>query len=164
MRYWLDSDVLISAHNGPYPIGNAHGFWNWLVTEIRAGRIKAAEKVFNEVTKGRKKEDELATWMRLRKSEGLCIKSSKELDEKVTEIGNWVNRNEHYPIHQKLEFFRGADAWVVAYAWHDNGTIVTNESGHHPNSERVRIPEVCRRFSVRYITRDALIRELNAHF
>lgn len=164
MRYWLDSDVLISAHNGPYPITNAHGFWNWLTSEIIAGRILAAEKVFNEVTKGRKKDDHLAVWMRLRKAEGLCIKSTKEIDDKAKAIGDWVNENDQYPIHQKLKFFGGADAWAVAYAWQDKGTIVSNESTHFPNSGRVRIPDVCRKFSVHCITRDTLIRELDAHF
>jgi Domain of unknown function (DUF4411) len=164
MRYWLDSDALISANNGPYPVRNAHGFWGWLDGEIANGRIVAAERTFNEVVKGRTAKDELAVWMNLRKSKGICMRSNKDIDAKATIIGDYVNNNEQHPIHQKLEFFRGADAWVIAYAWQDMGTVVSNESGHFPKSERVRIPDVCYHFEVRCITRDALIKEINAQF
>lgn len=164
MRYWLDADVLISANNGPYPVNNAHGFWSWMDKEIKTGRIAAAERTFNEVVSGRKNQDDLARWMKLRKSNGIAVKSSKEVDGKLAQIGDYVGDNPQYPIHQKLEFYRGADASVIAHAWQDEGTVVSNESGHFPKSERVRIPDVCHHFQVRCITRDALIKEIDAKF
>jgi hypothetical protein len=164
MRYWMDADAFISAHRGPYPLPNAQGFWSWMDSEINAGRIVSAERVYKEVVEGRDKRDALAMWMMRRKANGLCWKPNKQVDERVRELGDYVNNNSQYPIHQKLEFFRGADAWIIAHAWVDSGKVATNESGNFPNSSRVRIPDVCRQFNVPFLTRNSLILELDAHF
>jgi hypothetical protein len=143
MRYRLDSDVLIAANTGPFPMAHAHGFWKWLENEINTDRIVAAERVFNEVVKGRSKKDDLANWMDRRKKSNLCIKSSKHVDSRVRAVNDYVNDNSQYPTHQKLAFYQGADAWLIAHAWVDNGTVVSNESDRFPKSQRVRIPDVC---------------------
>lgn len=56
----------------------------WIV-KIKSGKIVLPERVFNEIVKGRDKEDELAKWVKLRKANGLSIKSSKDIDLKVTD-------------------------------------------------------------------------------
>jgi hypothetical protein len=164
MRYWIDADAFISAHRGPYPVRNARGFWGWMDKEIMAGVIVSAEMVYKEVVEGRDKKDDLAQWMELRKANGLCHKPTRAVDGRAREIGDYVNSNPQYPIHQKLEYFKGADSWIIAHAWVDNGTVVSNESGNFPNAQRVRIPDICHKFNVRHITRDQLIKELDAHF
>jgi hypothetical protein len=103
--------------------------------------------------------------MRSKKTKGLCITASPEVDEKAHLIGDYVWTNPQYPNHQRLEFSKGGDAWVIAHAWHDKGTVVSWESDRFPNSQRVRIPDVCHHFQeIRCLTLNQLIRELNPRF
>jgi len=164
MRYWLDADVIINAHNTHYPIGIANKFWLWMDRVVAEGVIVSPKRVFDEVIKNRKADDSLLIWMHRHKLDGLSIKPTPEVDGIVTEIGDWVFSNPQYPNHQRLEFSKGADAWLIAAAEHDKGTVVTNESDKFPNSQRVRIPDVCHHFGVRRLTMDQLIREIPADF
>ena len=51
MRYWLDADVIINAHNTHYPIGIANKFWLWMDRVIAEGVIVSPKRVFDEVIK-----------------------------------------------------------------------------------------------------------------
>jgi hypothetical protein len=164
MRYWLDADVIINAHNTHYPVGIANSFWIWLDGEIAKSTIVSPRRVFNEVIAGRKKDDKLRLWISRHKGDGLCMKTSKEVDNIASAIGDYVFSNPRWPSHQQMEFARGGDAWLIAAAKHDNGTVVSNESKRFPNAKKVRIPDVCDYFQVRCLTMDQLIREMNAQF
>ena len=56
-----------------------------------------------------------------------------------------------YPSHQASAFLGGADPWVIAQALCDGSTVVTHESHAGPGSKKVKIPNVCEAFGVRYI-------------
>ncbi|MBI2816418.1 MAG: DUF4411 family protein [Acidobacteria bacterium] len=163
MRYWLDADTFINANNGPYPILNARSFWKSLTDQVKQGRIVAPKRVFDEVTKGRKKDDALAIWMKLRKTEGLCQKCTLQIDKIATKIGDYVFGGRYQPRHA-MEFSKGADPWLIAFAIDDHGTVVTNESKKYANAQKVRIPDVCDHFNVRCITLNELIIEINLQF
>ena len=139
-------------------------FWGWMDKEIKAGRIVSAERVYKEVVEGRKLRTHSPSGCNhVRLTESVKSRTSRS-DKRIQEIGDYVNTNSQYPVHQKLELFRGADAWIIAHAWVHSGTVVSNESGNLPNSQRVRIPDICHKFKVRHINRDALTLELHAQF
>jgi hypothetical protein len=163
MRYWLDADVLINAKNGPYPMRNARGFWSALAGKVEEGSVAAPKRVFDEVTEGRKLPDELAAWMKLRKEKGLCIKANGAIDAYATAIGDYIFGG-RYPVSEALKFSKGGDPWLIAYALHYKGVVVSNESNKFPKSDRVRIPDVCHEFAVRCITLDQLIVEIDLQF
>lgn len=164
MRYWLDADVLINSHNTHYPIGIANRFWLWMDQVIAQGVLVSTKRTFNEVIKNRKPDDPLLMWMQRHSSDGLRIRPTQATDAAVRTIGDWVFSNPQYPTHQRLDFSKGADAWVIAAALVDRGTVVSNESKHSPNAQKVRIPDVCYQFRVRVVSMDDLIRELKADF
>ena len=53
------------------------------------------------------------------------------------------------------------DPWLVAHAKANNYTIVTYEKSEPNRKSRIKIPEVCNQFGVRYINTVDLLRELN---
>ncbi len=161
-RYWIDADTLIRAKNEAYPFGTPVGdpFWSWLAGLVEAGIVVAPEKVYKELVEGRKTADQLAQWVKTRKQMGLCIKPDKAVDGHATAIADYVFTNPQYPPHQQVEFAKGGDAWLIAHALHDGGTVVSMESDRFPNSQRVRIPDVCHKFDVLCITLFDLIKKL----
>jgi hypothetical protein len=165
MRYWFDADVLIKSHNGNFPVGNAIGFWAWMERESKAGKFRVAKRVYDEVVNGRDgKKDELANWMERRRANGLCIMPTKEVDSKVTEVADYVWSHPRYPFHQRLEFSKGADGFLIAHALVDRGIVVSDESQLFPDSQRVRVPDVCKHFNVTCRTLTQLIKDLDAKY
>jgi Domain of unknown function (DUF4411) len=164
MRYWLDADVFIRAHKGSYPVGIAKTFWRWMDRMVADGVLVSPKRCFDEVIKGRKKDDALFVWINRHKGAGLCLRPVAEVDEIATRIGDYVFIEPRYPTHQRLLFAKGGDAWLIAAAKHDGGVVVSNESAKFPDSKKVRIPDVCEVFEVRCITMEDLIREIPADF
>jgi hypothetical protein len=161
-RYWLDADVLIAAKGGPYPFDSEVGraFWAMLSREIEDGFVVCPRKVFEEVTKGRERADQLAEFAKTREKK-LCIKKTgKTVDGRAKDIGDYIFSNPQYPTRQALAFSRGGDSWLIAHAAIDGDTIVTNESSRYPDAQRVRIPDVCHKFNVRCIGLYAFIQEV----
>jgi hypothetical protein len=164
MRYWLDADVFINAHKTHYPIGIANRFWQWMDEVISEGTVVCPKRCFDEVLKGRKPDDSLLIWMNRHRADGFCVKSIPEVNAIATQIGDYVFGHPRYPTHQRLLFAKGGDAWLIAAAKHDGGTVVSNESNRFPDSKKVRIPDVCQAFDVRCLTMDDVIREIPADF
>lgn len=164
MRYWFDADVFIYSNGFHYPLGIANKFWLWMDKMVTEGTIVSTRRVFNEVVKGRKKEDLLLIWMNRYQKTGLCIQPVPAVTAIATEIGNYVYTASRYPNHQRLDFYKGGDAWLIAAAKNDRGTVVSRESDKKPQSAKVRIPDICDVMKVRCRTLDQVIREIPADF
>lgn len=69
----------------------------------------------------------------------------------------------HYKQRAIEEFLAAelADPWLVAYSMANNCTIVTYEKSEPSRKSRIKIPEVCNRFNVKYINTIEMLRELN---
>ncbi len=79
------------------------------------------------------------------------------------EIANWANlMKQHYTQNAIDEFLAAdlADPWLVAYAVGKDITIVTYEKSEPNRRNRIKIPEVCNQFRVRYINTVEMLREL----
>ena len=59
--YLIDANVLITAKNTYYPLEHIPQFWEWLVVQGDAGRIKMPREIYEEVSGG---SDDLADWIR----------------------------------------------------------------------------------------------------
>lgn len=159
MRYWVDADVWITANRDHYPIGTAKGFWKWMDGLIADGIIVSPRRVFKEVIEGRKSDDPLLVWMNRHKGK-LSLPITPEIDEIATNIGNYVWTTPRYPTQQRMVFSKGGDAWLIACAKHDKGTVLSNESDRFPKSKKVRIPDLCDVFKVRCRTMIQMIKEI----
>jgi hypothetical protein len=153
--YWIDSNVLIQAKNGPYDFDRVPQFWTFISKEIENGRIKAPKFVYDELTGA---TDWLANWCKQRKKDGLCENASRDVQQAYSDIANYVQAN--YTAHQAAVFLRGADGWVIAHAMVDGGTVVTHESDKSKKS-KVKIPAICRQFGVTCLNTYEMNKELD---
>jgi Domain of unknown function (DUF4411) len=129
-------------------------------------------RVFQEIM-AFKKDDPLKQWARTRKDSGLCVEPSKQVSQCLTKIADHLYTSTllqkktkkpqlRYKSAQVAVFGRGADAFVIAHAMESGGTVVTFESDQHPDSQKIRIPDVCAHFSVPCINLKQLLVTLGA--
>ena len=71
-----------------------------------------------------------------------------------------MSDNEIYKQSAKDEFASIADSWICSYALAHDATIVTLETYQLGVKNRVKIPNVCREFDIRYIDMLQFMREI----
>jgi hypothetical protein len=172
MTYWLDADIFITAKNSIYAFEVNTTLWSWLDSQLQAKVVMSPARVFREIMEY-KKDDLLKQWVHARKDTGLCVEPNKEVSHALKAIANYLytttmtgNKSKkpelRYKAAQVEVFSRGADAFVIAHAMACKGTVVTFESDQHPNSQKIRIPDVCAHFEVPCIDLRSLLVVLNA--
>jgi hypothetical protein len=153
--YWLDSDVLVFAKDYIAPFGYTEfsGFWSLIERNIASGVIKITKRNFQEITEGRETEDDLAKWLKLqlRKCPGACVAPPKDVQAFAAKVGDYVYSDNRFYARRRARFSKGADAWIVAQAAIDKGTVVTREIPQ-PTSHDPKIPDLCEHFNVNIIT------------
>jgi len=156
-RFFLDSNVLIEAKNGPYGFDIAPGFWDWVDSMFETGTIYSSIFVYEELADGK---DELSEWIKSRKS--YFIEPDENVQSSFSEIADHVQNSYH--AEHSAKFMNGADPWVIAHCLATKDILVTHEKKVGPGSKKVKIPNVCHHFdpSVRCINTFQLMRELKA--
>ncbi|MCY4562799.1 MAG: DUF4411 family protein [Flavobacteriaceae bacterium] len=161
--YLLDSDVLITAKNSYYGFDLCPGFWKSLQYHHNEGNIFSIDKVFQELTRG-KKEDNLIKWSKNNLPQDFFKSSdSNEVVNNYRTIINWVE-NRDFKDNAKKRFASGADGWLIAYAKTHNATLVTNEKSEPKSKKKVKIPDVCENFDVSYRTVFYMLDALKVQF
>jgi hypothetical protein len=156
ISYWLDANVFIEAHKGPYAFDIAPGFWKALERLARSGIVRSSIKVRAEIV-GRK--DELEKWVcQIETTSGLFARPDRLVQKDFGEIAQFVQQT--YSAAHSSKFLGDADPWVIAHAQVAKGTVVTLEMPVASASSKIRIPNVCRRFKVPYLNTYALLRTL----
>lgn len=160
-KYIVDANIFITAHRQRYPFDIAPSFWEQLV-EKAAHKIIILEEVQNEILRG---NDLLAEWYN-EESSNFTVARIPEQDviEAYREIINSVNNNGQYKQSAKDEFASIADSWLCAYGLAYEATIVTLETYQEGVRNRVKIPNVCREFDIRYIDMLEFMREIGMRF
>lgn len=156
-KYIIDANVFITAHRQRYPFDIAPSFWEQLVDKV-ADKILIIEEVQNEILRG---EDLLADWYGSQSSNFTVLRiPQQEVIEAYRKIINSVNDNEKYTQSAKDEFASIADSWLCAYALAYGSAIVTLETYQAEVKNRVKIPNVCKEFDIRYIDLLQFMREI----
>lgn len=140
-NFWLDTDSLIRAKNGPYGFDIAPGFWTFLEQKASEGIIASSVTVYGELEDGA--EDDLLQWAKQQKDVGFFVDADLLVQTAFRQIADYVNNT--YPQYQASEFLNGADPWIIAHAKAYGGKIVTFEKGA-PNSKKPKIPDICQQF------------------
>ena len=156
-EFWLDTNVLIEARNGPYGFDIAPGFWTALDELYNRGEIRMSSLVYEELVAG--VQDDLALWIRERRRSGLVVEPDEEVQAALREVADYVNGN--FMASRAATFLRGADPWVIAHALVSDGIVVTQEARVPANSTRVKIPNICTVFRVGSINTYRMLRELD---
>jgi len=161
--YWLDSDALVFAkdHIAPFGIVEVAGFWALMERNIASGVIKITKRNFIEITEGRDADDELAIWLKLQltKFQTVRVVPSKSVQAFASKIGDYVYSEDRFYARHRERFSKGADAWIIAQAAIDKGTVVTREIPQ-PSSHEPKIPDLCQIFDVKLITLTDLMKTL----
>ena len=172
MIYWLDADIFITAKNSIYAFEVNNTLWSWLDTQLRAKIVMSPSRVFREIM-AFKKDDPLKPWAQARQHMGLCVEPNKQVSHCLTKIADHlytstlINKKTkkpqlRYKAAQVEVFSRGADAFVIAHAMESGGTVVTFESVRYPESQKIRIPDVCAHFGIVCIDLKQLLMALQA--
>lgn len=157
VKYIIDANIFITAHRQIYPFDIAPGFWEQLV-EKASDKIIIIEGVHKEILKG---EDILADWYREQSLKFTILRiPDQKVIESYSKIINAVIENEQYKQSAKEEFASKADSWLCAYALAYGHTIVTLEKYQAEIKNRIKIPNVCVEFGIRYIDLLQFMREV----
>jgi len=165
-KYILDSNFFIQAHRSIYPLDVVQSFWLKVKSLSEDGTIVSIDKVKKEIFDNSAHEDELKLWCDSNLPSDFFINTDSVLNNYVS-IVSWTNSmSHHYTTAAIQEFLETdlADPWLIAFAMSNNWTIVTYEKSEPNRKNRIKIPEVCNQFGVRYINTIEMLRELNENF
>lgn len=160
-KYWLDSSVFITAKDTMFGFDINASFWTWMDGALKEGTISAPRKVYSEIVENVRVTDDLATWVKARRKNGLCIEPDHNALTALSTVTRYVfQENGRYKYPFALDFVRGADPYLIAAAIADGGIIVSQETDKKPLANRVRIPDVCDQFGVDCIKVWEMLRNL----
>jgi len=160
MMYCLDANTLIEAKNVHYAMDFCPAFWDMLKIKNEVGLIFSIDFIYIELEKG---NDELASWAKNQKESNFFLETSDvETQEVFIEIVNYVNDN--YSEKEAKKFLDVADPWLIAKCKVMDATLVTKEVLAPSNTKKVKIPNICEIFDLKYIQTQDMIRSLDVKF
>lgn len=162
--YLVDSDVFIQAKNLHYGFDFCPAFWKWLVEQNKRGAVASVDKVAEELKAG---NDELAQWVRGR-DKGFFLPFDDWAVPMLRKVSDWVNGGPFSP-QSVGKFLGGADLMLVAHARISGDTVVTHERGaseeeKRSSTRRIKIPDACEEFNVRWMSPFEMLRQGGARF
>ena len=157
-KYLLDTSVLIQAQQSYYAFEIAPVFWKHLDDQSQRGTIRSIDKVRNEIRFFNKP---LGNWAKnkFKRWESTDNKYTKQRHRKLIE---WSTSSTHYNQRAKNLFadMSKADAWLIAHAWANQYTVVTQEGRDDGKKREMPIPNACLAFDVPYIHTFQMLRDL----
>jgi len=158
LSYILDANSYIQAKNFHYRMRFCPGFWDWLDSSFQKGHLSSISMVYKELSEY---GDELSAWVKERQHHFVSV------DDEQTQIffGRIADHVMNLPLpkqNEKIRFLEGADPWLIAKAATTGKTIVTHEVPVPGNSQKIKIPNICRDFDVPYLNSFDLLDTLQA--
>jgi len=154
----LDTNFFIQAHRQYYPLDVVSSFWTKLSELANKGIVASLDKVRDEIFKN---DDALKDWCVSALPSDFFIDCSSSI-KSYTMLAQWVSATGvRYSQKAKDEFLDAeeADAWLIAHCEFNKVTLVTYEIGGQ-GAKKVKIPDVCDAFGVRYLAPMDMFREL----
>ena len=153
----LDANVPIRAHGDYYPIDRLGPFWEWLLAEAEAGRVKVPREIYDEVAKS---PDLLGQWLRrpeVRKAIILAETTDLARMQLVVSQGYASDLDDV----DLLTLTR--DPFLVAAALGGPGRVVVTREVSAPGKKRAnrKVPDVCATMGVECINDYELWRRLD---
>lgn len=163
--YVVDSNFFIQAHRATYPLDVATSFWLKVKELAESGRIISIDKVKKELFD---KNDDLEEWCVNNLPTNFFKDSASALSE-YGQISSWaISKSSHYLPNAVNEFLDAeeADAFLVAFVMSDlsNRVLVTQEVSQPNRRNKIKMPEPCGHFGVKYVNTIDMLRELGITF
>ena len=147
-----------------YPFDVVPSFWNKILELSNNGIVCSIDKVKKEICET-SNPDSLSTWCENELPNDFFVDSSSCINV-YGNIAVWVNGSNHFTQAAIDEFLTTdlADPWLIAYAKEHSMTIVTHEVSQPQRKNRIKIPEPCIHFGVKYLSPIEMFRELGESF
>ena len=163
-KYFLDSDVFITAKNRYYAFDLCPGFWKSLLHYHREDQVFSVDRVRSELLAGHSEED-LFQWVKNDVPREFFLPvDGDEVERTYTKIMTWVVHHSNYRDQAKANFAEGADGWLVASAQVRGATVVTNEQPAPNSKKAVKLPDICKKFKVPWQDTFGMLRALGVQF
>ncbi|MBD1395763.1 DUF4411 family protein [Pontibacter sp. JH31] len=157
----VDSNFFIQAHRAAYPFDIFTSFWEKIRQLAVEGKIISIDKVKSELFQN---EDALKQWCEQNLPDSF-FENTETIITSYSDIVNWAaSKSTHY-LQKALDEFLDADeadAWLVSYALAKNVTIITHELSQPNRKNKIKIPDVCEPFGIRYTNTIEMLRHLGA--
>ena len=161
-RFLIDTNVLITAKNGPYAFDLVPKFWTELLRFHGSGNVFSIREVRDELMAG---NDDLSDWVKRECPKPFFLKTDLvKIVETYRQYNVWV-QGQPFRDFAKTDFARtdNADPWLIAHAEVRDMVVVTFEREEPNARRRIPIPNVCRQFGVAQIDLYEMMRELKFH-
>lgn len=158
-NYVVDANVYITAYRNYYAFDLVGAFWKQLVAHAKSGRIISIDRIKDELQDEKYKGDQLAVWACNDCAHAFESTDRPDVIDHFTKIMQWVQGFD-FTEPAKAEFAASPDGWLIAYAKAAGHTLVTHESYEPDRKNKVKIPNVCKKFSVPYVNTFAMLRDL----
>ncbi|MBR0651758.1 DUF4411 family protein [Roseomonas terrae] len=155
--YLIDANVLIRAHGDYYPIDRIKPFWDWLLAEAEAGRVKMPREIYDEVAKS---SDLLGQWLRQPEVRAAIILA--EATDGTT-VATVIAKG-YAPDLDDVELEKiGRDPFLIAAALGGPDRVVVTREVSSPKKQRAnrKVPDVCVTMDVAWINDFELWRRLD---
>jgi hypothetical protein len=155
----LFRSVIIDAKDTYYAIDQVPEFWDWLLHQAQAGRLKMPLETLEEVSPGRDKEHPFYKWRKDKATADALLLDEEPNPAVVQKVldggyGPGLTDDELITI--------GADPFLVAYAFGNTERIVVTTEVSAPKKQRQnrKLPDICAGFGVQSINTFQLTRAL----
>ncbi|MBN2287043.1 MAG: DUF4411 family protein [Tissierellales bacterium] len=156
--YILDANVFIEAARRYYAFDLESPFWDNLIRLAEEGRILSIDRVKAELEKG---HDDLADWASNDFHNAFESTDDEDVITSYAEIMKWVYQNNQFTIAAKSQYAGSPDGWIIAYAHAKDCIVVTHEVLEENIKRKVKIPNVCKNFDIKWIDTFEMLRKLN---
>lgn len=158
MAYYLDANVFIEANRRYYGLDFCPAFWDWLLAQHAAGKVFSVQAVARELARG---DDELKAWTEKRGAR-FFIPPQAHVGPRLEQVQSWAS-SQNYAQSAIAEFLESADHYLISQALADDRILVTHEIPSN-SKNRVKIPNVCEAFNIRYWSLFKVLRHEKAKF
>lgn len=163
----VDTNFFIQSHRITYPLDVAEGFWKKAIKIANENKVISIDKVKNEIYNN---DDELKKWIEDNlPKEFFKTTDTQEVLSNYAKVVNWANSKNNFYLPKAItEFlnYDNADAWLAAYALSltENCCIITQEKSEPNRKSKIKLPEVCHAFNIKYKNIIEMFRELGERF
>ena len=158
--YLLDANTYIQAKNLYYQLDFCPAYWDFLDQQFKTGMLASIDNVYDELSNT---GDDLANWVREHKMHFHPIES-EQVQQQYIAIVNHIAALPNKSRASVDAFLDSADPWLIATATLTGEVVVTQEVLVAHNSHKIKIPNVCKEFSVQYMDTFHMLKELKARF
>jgi hypothetical protein len=153
--YVLDANVFIEAAKRYYAFDIVPSFWQKLLDHAENGQLLSIDRVKDELLRA-----DLKTWASNTFYEFLASTSDADIIDVYREIMTWSQNQTQFTDAAKAQFASVADGWLIAYALAKGCVVVTHEQYDQNIKRKIKIPNACHAFDLRYIDTFQMMREL----